>query len=113
MDFIHALFPLKEAPSANSKYAWLHRLLKRNQRSKKNSHDDGHGNVQDNEIAVLDPSQESEKMRPGSSMPVCIAVPRIQTEFLIKWISTRSSSTLLLTLTLLLIFLLPSRHSSF
>jgi len=61
----------------------------------------------------LDPSQESEKTRPGWLMPVCIAVLRIQTEFLIPWISAMSSSTLLLTLKVLLLLLLPSRHSSF
>ena len=62
----------------------------------------------------LHPSQESEKTRPGSSMPVCIVVFRIQTEFLIPWISTKSFSTLLLTqaLTALLLLLLPSRHSA-
>jgi len=60
MDFIHDLFPLKDASFANSEYAWLHRLLKRKQRSKKNSHGDGHGDVQGNEIAMLDPSQESD-----------------------------------------------------
>jgi len=59
MDFIHDLFPLKDAPSANSEYAWLHRLLKRKQRLKKDYHYDGHGDVQGNEIAALDPSQES------------------------------------------------------
>jgi len=37
MDFIHDLFPLKHAPSANSEYAWLHRLLKRYKSPKKNS----------------------------------------------------------------------------
>jgi len=78
MDFIHALFPLKEAPSANSEYAWLHRLLKRKQRSKKNSHDDGHGNVQGNEIAALDPSQESDAVSLDlSKAALCIAVPRM------------------------------------
>ena len=60
MDFIHDLFPLKEAPSTNSEYAWLHCLLKRKQRSKKDFHDDGHGDVQGNEIVALDPSQESD-----------------------------------------------------
>ena len=37
MDFIHDLFPLKHAPSVNSEYAWLHRLLKRYKSPKKNS----------------------------------------------------------------------------
>ena len=60
MDFIQDLFPLKDTPSANSEYAWLHRLLKRKQKSKKKFHDDGHGDVQGNEITALDPSQESD-----------------------------------------------------
>ena len=55
VDFIHDLFPLKEAPTANSKYAWLHRLLKRKQRSKKNSHEDGHGDVQGSSLDESDP----------------------------------------------------------
>jgi len=62
------------------------------------------------ETAALDPSHVSEKKRPGSSMPVGVAaaVPRI----LIPWISTMSSSQLLLTLTVVLLLLLPSRHCS-
>jgi len=40
--------------------------------------------------SALDPLQEFEKKRPGLSMPVCVAVPLIQTEFLIPWISTMS-----------------------
>ena len=71
MDFIHDLFPLKEVPSANSEYAWLHRLLKRKQRSKKNSHGDGHGDVQGNEIAMLDPSQESDAVSLDLSNAMC------------------------------------------
>ena len=58
------------------------------------------------EIAALDPSQESEKTRSGSS----IAVLRMQMMNLIPWISTMMSSMLLLTLTLLLLFLLTSKH---
>ena len=67
----------------------------------------------------LHPLQESEDKWPCWSMPVCgrhrPAVRRIQTEFLIPWISTKGFSTLLLTLTVLLLLLLllvPSRHSA-
>jgi len=35
------------------------------------------------ETVALDASQEYEEKWPGSSMPVCVAVPRIQREFLI------------------------------
>jgi len=70
MDFIHDLFPLKHAPSANSEYAWLHRLLKCYKSPKKNSLNEDVEDVQDNEIAALDPSQEAEEVLTRSSKPV-------------------------------------------
>ena len=70
MDFIHDLFPLKHAPSANSEYAWLHRLLKRYKSQKKNSLTEDVEDVQGNEIAALDPSQEAEEVLTRSSKPV-------------------------------------------
>ena len=64
------------------------------------------------ETVALDASQEYEEKWPGSSMPVCVAVPRIQREFLIPYrgISTRSSSTLSRTLTVPLLLLLRCRQ---
>jgi len=56
MDFIHDLFPLKHAPSANSEYAWLHHLLKRYKSPKNNSLTEYVEDVQGNESAALDPS---------------------------------------------------------
>jgi len=71
MNFIHDLFPLKIAPSANFDYAWLHRRLQRNvQRSKKNSLTEDFEDVQGNEIAALDPSQEPDEVLTRSSKPV-------------------------------------------
>ena len=61
---------------------------------------------------VWDPLQKSEMKRPGSSMPVCAAGPWIQMQVLFPSISTVNSSMLLLTLTVLLLLLLPSRHFS-
>jgi hypothetical protein len=72
MDFIHDLFPLKHAPSANSEYAWLHRLLKRYKSPKKNSLTEDVEDVQGNEIAALDPSQEAEEVLTRSSKPVVL-----------------------------------------
>ena len=101
---------LKDAPSANFDHA--RRKIQRLKTDSLKQLRMQRTCMEMDKLRLLDPSQESEKTRPGSLMPVCIAVPRIQTEFLIPWISTMSSSTLLLTLTLLLLFLLPSRHSS-
>jgi len=71
MDFIHDLFPLKIAPSANFDYAWLHRRLQRNvQRSKKNLLTEDFEDVQGNEIAALDPLQEPDEVLSRSSKPV-------------------------------------------
>ena len=70
MDFIHDLFPLKNAPSANSEYAWLHRLLKRYKSPKKNLLTEDFEDVQGNEIAALDPSQEADEVLTRSSKPV-------------------------------------------
>ena len=70
IDFIHDLFPLKHAPSANSEYAWLHRLLKRYKSQKKNSLTEDVEDVQGNEIAALDPSKEAEEVLTRSSKPV-------------------------------------------
>ena len=62
---------LKHTPLANFKYAWLHRRLQHNiQRSKKNSLTEDFEDVQDNEIAVLDSSQEADKVLTRSSKPV-------------------------------------------
>jgi len=98
MVFIHDLFPLKHAPSANSEYAWLHRLLKRYKSLKKNSLTDDLEDVQGNEIAALDPSQEAAEVLTRSSKPV------VQTQkILIRWILTMRSWRPLLILTTLLL----------
>ena len=70
MDFIQDSFPLKHAPSANSEYAWLYCLLKRYKSTKKNSLTEDIEDVQGNEIAALDPSQEAEEVLTRSSKPV-------------------------------------------
>ena len=72
MDFIHDLFPLKTAPSANSEYAWLHRLLKRYKSPKKNLLTEDFEDVQGNEIAALDPSKEADEVLTRSSKPCCV-----------------------------------------
>jgi len=70
MDFIHDCFPLKEEPSSNSEYAWVHNLLRQNRSPKKNLTTQDAEDMQGNEIVALDPLQESEKKRSGSSKPV-------------------------------------------
>ena len=70
MDFIYDSFPLKTAPLANSEYAWLHRLLKRYKSPKKILLTEDVEDVQGNEIAALDPSQEAEEVFTRSSKPV-------------------------------------------
>ena len=70
MDCVHDLFPLKNAPSANSEYVWLHRLLKRYKSPKKNLLTEDFEDVQGNEIAALDPSQEADEVLTRSSKPV-------------------------------------------
>jgi len=71
MDFIHDCSPLKEEPSSNSEYAWVHNLLGRNWSLKKNLTTQDAENMQGNgEIVALDPLQESEKKQSGSSKPV-------------------------------------------
>ena len=72
MDFIHDLFPLKTAPSANSEYAWLHRLLKRYKSPKKYLLTEDFEDVQGNEIAALDPLQEADEVLTRSSKPVVV-----------------------------------------
>ena len=109
MDFIHDLFPLKHAPSANSEYAWLHRLLKRYKSPKKDSLTEDVEDVQGNEIAALDPPQEAEEVLTKSSKPVVrIAVLRTQ-KILIQWILIMRSWRPLLILTTLLLLLQSSR----
>jgi len=59
---------LKHTPLATFEYARLHRCLQRNiQRSKKNSLTEDFEDVQGNEIAALDPSQEYDKVLTRSS----------------------------------------------
>ena len=70
MDFIHDCFPLKEEPLSNSEYAWVHNLLRQNRSPKKNLTTQDAEDMQGNEIVALDPLQESEKKRSGSSKPV-------------------------------------------
>ena len=70
IDFIHDQFPLKTAPSTNSEYAWLHRLLKRYKSPKKNLLTEDFEDVPGNEIAALDPSQEADNVLTRSSKPV-------------------------------------------
>ena len=54
---------LKYTPLDTFEYAWLHRRLQRNiQRSTKNSLTEDFEDVQGNEIAALDPSQEADKV---------------------------------------------------
>jgi len=108
MDFIHDLFPLKHAPSANSEYAWLYRLLKRYKSPKKNSLTEDVEDVQGNDIAALDPSQEADQVLTRSSKPVVTAVLRTQ-KILIQWILTMRSWRPLLILTTLLLLLPSSR----
>ena len=70
MDFIHDLFPLKIAQSANSKYAWPFCLLKHYKSPKKNLPTEDFEDVQGNEIATLDPSQEADEVLTRSSKTV-------------------------------------------
>jgi len=59
VDFIHNNFPLKHAPSANPKYAWMHGFMQHNQAVQKDSlFSDDFGDVDQGIIAALDPLQE-------------------------------------------------------
>jgi len=102
MDFIHDLFPFKHAPSANSEYAWLHRLLKRYKSPKKNSLTEDVEDVQGNEIAALDPSQEAEEVLTRSSKSV-VAVLRTHKILIQRILTIRSWRPLLILTTLLLL----------
>jgi len=110
MDSVHGCLPLKAEPSSNSEYAYI--LLRRNQSPKKNlTIQDAQDMQVTEEIAALDPSQESEKKLAGPSKPVESSFLDANGDSDPMDLTTRSSTLFKrLTLTVLLLLLLTSKH---